>query len=50
MSWFKRIPPKYPPKNHTVPHRSSPATEKIMKEALKIGPQKETTNKHKHDH
>ena len=50
MSWFKRIPPKYPPKNHIPPQRSSPTTDKIMKEAQKIGPQKQTNNNHKHDH
>jgi len=50
MSWFKRIPPKYPPKNHTPPHRSSPTTDKIMKEAQKIGPKKENTKHDKHDH
>ena len=43
MSWFKRIPPKYPPKNHTPtppPQRSSPSTEKSLKAAQKTGPKK----------
>jgi hypothetical protein len=41
MSWFKHIPPKYPP-NHTSPppQRTSPATEKSLKAAKKTGPKK----------
>lgn len=39
MSWFKRSPPKHPPyRPHAYPHRSSPATEKMMDEAKKTGP------------
>ena len=40
MSWFKHSPPKYPPaqKHHSVPHRTSPSTEKMMDEAKKTGP------------
>jgi hypothetical protein len=40
MSWFKRSPPKHPPaqKQHLAPHRTSPATEKMMDEAKKTGP------------
>jgi hypothetical protein len=36
MSWFKRSPPKHPPhKTAQQPHRSSPATERMMDEAKK---------------
>ena len=40
MSWFKHSPPKYPPsqKHYSTPHRTSPATEKMMDEAKKTGP------------
>jgi len=39
MSWFRHKPPKNPPlpKNTTAPHRSSPASEKAMKEAKQSG-------------
>ena len=42
MSWFKRNPSKYPPKNHTAPppQRSSPSAEKSLKAAQKTGPTK----------
>ena len=39
MSWFKHKPPKYPPSSSALPmahpHRSSPATEKILGEIKK---------------
>lgn len=42
MSWFKRSPLKNPPKEkpHLGPHRTSPISEKILKEAKKTGPKK----------
>jgi hypothetical protein len=40
MSWYNKRPVKNPPKPHTAPHRTSPVTEKSMKEAKKTGPQK----------
>jgi hypothetical protein len=42
MSWFKRKPPKHPPvsKHHSHPHRSSPASERMMEEAKETGPLK----------
>jgi len=40
MSWFKRNPPKYPPKNHKPPQRTSPATEKSMEATKRTGPEK----------
>jgi hypothetical protein len=40
MSWFKKTPAKNPPKSkHTVhPQKTSPISEKAMKEAKKTGP------------
>ena len=39
MSWFKRSPPKHPPhRAASAPHRTSPATEKMMDEAKKTSP------------
>jgi hypothetical protein len=39
MSWFKRIPHRYPPTTPApTPHRSSPATDLALEQAKKIGP------------
>jgi hypothetical protein len=39
MSWFKRSPRKNEPyKPPTIPHHTSPASDKMMEEAKKIGP------------
>ena len=41
MSWFKRSPRKNEPyKPHSQPHHTSPATERMLEEAKKIGPTK----------
>jgi hypothetical protein len=42
MSWFKKTPPKNPPKpkNTVHPHKTSPITQKHMDEAKKTGPDK----------
>jgi hypothetical protein len=41
MSWFKRIPHKYPPApSVTAPHRSSPATDRALEEAKETRPKK----------
>ena len=38
MSWFKRIPPRYPPKPAvTTPYRSSPAVDLALEQAKEIG-------------
>lgn len=44
MSWFKHSPPKHPPaqKHHAHPHRTSPAAERMMEEAKKTAPPKQT--------
>jgi len=48
MSWFKHSPPKYPPhRNHHQPHRTSPASEKMMDEAKKTGPKDTLQSKSK---
>lgn len=51
MSWFKHSPPKYPPsqKQHSLPHRSSPASERMMEEAKNTGPLKTKKVKSKPD-
>ena len=39
MSWFKRIPPRYPPKPAvTTPYKTSPATDLALEQAKEIGP------------
>ena len=39
MSWFKRIPPRYPPKaTAPTPYKTSPATDLALEQAKKIGP------------
>ena len=39
MSWYRRKPRKNEPHKHAYPpHRTSPATEKILEEAKKTGP------------
>ena len=39
MSWFKRNPPRYPPKpTAATPYRSSPATDLALEQAKEIGP------------
>jgi len=49
MSWFKHSPPKYPPsqKHHSTPHRTSPATEKMMEETKATGPKQNKEPKKK---
>jgi hypothetical protein len=39
MSWFKRIPHRYPPSTPApVPHRTSPVGEKAKEKAKETGP------------
>ena len=39
MSWFKRIPHRYPPVTPApIPHRTSPATDRALEQAKEIGP------------
>ena len=39
MSWFKRIPHRYPPQTPaSAPHRTSPATDRALEQAKEIGP------------
>jgi hypothetical protein len=39
MSWFKRIPHRYPPQTPApTPHRTSPATDRALEEAKENGP------------
>jgi hypothetical protein len=39
MSWFKRIPHRYPPTTPApAPYRSSPATDRALEQAKEIGP------------
>lgn len=47
MSWFKRKPPKHPPlqKHTSSPHRSSPASERMMDEAKKTNPKDDLPRK-----
>jgi hypothetical protein len=45
MSWFKRSPRTKEPIKHTPPHRSSPASEKMLDEAKKTGPDKKSSKK-----
>ena len=40
MSWFNRKPRLREPSRPSAPHRTSPASEKILKEAKKLGPKK----------
>jgi hypothetical protein len=48
MSWFKHSPPKHPShRPQSQPHRTSPATEKMMEEAKKSGPQDKLQRKSK---
>ena len=44
MSWFKRSPRAKEPQR-TTPHKTSPASEKILEEAKKTGPSKPSNNK-----
>jgi len=37
MSWFKRIPHRYPPAS-PAPHRTSPATDRALEEAKLLSP------------
>jgi len=46
MSWFKRIPPRYPPKPAvTTPYKTSPATDLALEQAKEIGPSSHKTVK-----
>jgi len=48
MSWFKHSPPKHPPhRPHSHPHRTSPATERMMDEAKETGPTEKKSRKKK---
>jgi hypothetical protein len=47
MSWFNRSPRIKEPTKHTPPHRTSPASEKMLDQAKKTGPDK-TPSKKKH--
>jgi hypothetical protein len=47
MSWFKRKPRIKEPVKHLPHHRTSPASEKMLDEAKKLGPEK-TSSKKKH--
>ena len=39
MSWFKRIPHRYPPTTPApTPYRSSPAAEQALERAKEMGP------------
>jgi hypothetical protein len=39
MSWFKRIPHRYPPATSaTTPYRSSPATDRALEKSKLLGP------------
>ena len=39
MSWFKRIPHRYPPQTPaSAPHRTSPATDRALEEAKLLSP------------
>lgn len=40
MSWFNRKPRLKEPSRPSAPHRTSPVSEKILKEAKKLGPKK----------
>ena len=40
MSWFKRIPHRYPPANTApTPYRSSPATDRALEQAKESRPE-----------
>ena len=45
MSWFNRSPRTKEPTKHTPPHRTSPASEKMLDEAKKTGPDKKSSKK-----
>lgn len=45
MSWFKRKPRIKEPIKHTPPHRSSPASKKMLDEAKKTGPDRDPPKK-----
>lgn len=51
MSWFKHSPPKHPPlhKHHPHPHRTSPATEKMLEQAKDTGPSKNKKDQTSHN-
>jgi hypothetical protein len=44
MSWFNRSPRIKEPTKH-IPHRTSPASEKMLDEAKKTGPDKTPSKK-----
>jgi len=45
MSWFNRSPRTKEPTKHIPPHRTSPASEKMLDEAKKTGPEKKIPKK-----
>jgi hypothetical protein len=47
MSWFKRKPRLKEPSKPSAPHRTSPATKKMMEEAKKTGPKDSLPSKSK---
>lgn len=47
MSWYRRKPRKNEPQKHVHPHRTSPATEKMLEEAKKTGPVQDKSNTNK---
>ena len=51
MSWFKHKPPKHPPnpKHHLHPHRSSPASERMLEQAKETGPAKNKKDQASHN-
>lgn len=50
MSWFKHSPPKHPPhRPHPQPHRTSPATEKMLDQAKETGPSKKKKDQASHN-
>jgi hypothetical protein len=45
MSWFKRIPHKYPPATFTpAPYRSSPAIDRALEKAKESAPTRSNKN------
>jgi hypothetical protein len=45
MSWFNRSPRIKESTKHTPPHRTSPASEKMLDQAKKTGPAKNSSKK-----
>ena len=45
MSWYKKSPVKHPKTTHTPPHRTSPLSEKAIREAKRTSPGAERTER-----